>query len=216
MTTEIKPKLKILIADDHAVVCKGIEQILNATPDMASGGMAGSGEDVLDKIRNQRCDLVLLDISMPGLSGLALLKQIKKEWPKLPVLMLSVYPEERYAIEFLKCGASGYLAKTSAPDLLTDVIRRVANGETYIGPALAQRVALDLIQANIPAHQNLSDREFQVLCMIGSGKGVSEIGREIGLSVKTISTHRTHILKKMNMKSNAQLTNYCIKNFLVD
>lgn len=209
-------KIKILIADDHAIVCKGIEQIISTTPDLAVTDQAHSGEEVLQKARQVPWDLILLDISMPGMSGVPLLKQLKKEHPKLPVVMLSVYPEDRYGIEFLRTGASAYLSKTSPPDQLIDTIRRAAKGEVVISPHLAQKVALDMIQTQSPLHQPLSPREYQVMIMIASGKTVSEIGKELNLSVKTISTHRAHILKKMSMASNNQLINYCIKNHLID
>lgn len=216
-TNKEETPIRILIADDHAVVCKGIEQILSNTPDLVVAGQANTGEEVLEKVKQGGWNLVLLDISMPGPSGLKLLKLLKKGRPDLPVIMLSVYPEERYGLDFLKAGASAYLTKTSPPEQLIDAIRKVAKGETIVGPVLAQKIALDQIHSNeLALHQSLSEREYQVLCMLGSGKTVSEIARELSLSVKTVSSHRSRILVKMNMKTSAQLTHYCVKNFLVD
>lgn len=213
---DYKDKIRILIADDHTIVCKGIEQILSTTPDLVVIGQAHSGEELLLKARQNQWDLILLDISMPGMSGIPLLKQLKREHKKLPVVMLSVYPEERYGVEFLRSGASAYLNKTSPADQLIDTIRKAAKGEVVVSPFLAQKIAMDMIQTQSPPHHPLSPREYQVMLMIASGKTVSEIGRELKLSVKTISAHRANILKKMNMTSNNQLINYCIKNLLID
>jgi DNA-binding NarL/FixJ family response regulator len=209
-------KIKILIADDHAIVCKGIEQILSTTPDLAVMDFAHTGEELLEKARQSAWDLILLDISMPGISGIPLLKQLKKEHRKLPVVMLSVYPEDRYGVEFLRSGASAYLNKTSPPDQLIETIRKVAGGEIVVSPHLAQKIALDAIQTQSPLHHPLTTREHQVMLMLASGNTVSGIGKELGLSVKTVSTHRSNILKKMNMANNNQLINYCIKNHLID
>ncbi len=216
MNTTQKDKAEILIADDHPIVCEGIEKILSKTADLVLSGKAHTGEELMDKINQRAWDLLLLDIAIPGASGMQLLKEVKQKQSELPVVMLSIYPEERFAIDFLKAGASGYVHKSNSPEQMLESFRRVRKGETYISPFLAQKVALDTVQLKTQPHKSLSTREYQVMCMIASGKTVSEIGKELNLSVKTISTHRSRILKKMKMKSNARLTNYCIKNFIID
>jgi two-component system invasion response regulator UvrY len=209
--------IRILIADDHTLVREGLKQILSDLPDMAVTDEASNGKEVLDKVRENDFDVVLLDISLPGQSGVDILKQIKLIKPELPVLILSMYPEEQYAIRTLRAGASGYLTKDSVPDELIEALRTVSLGKRYITYTLAEKIAYELnVDAKKPLHERLSDREYQVMCMIASGKTVSQIAREISLSVKTISTHRARILKKMNMKNNAELTHYAIKHGLVD
>lgn len=209
--------IKILIADDHAIVRRGLKQILTETPDMIVAGEAHNGQDLLEKMRSDQWDVVVLDISMPGRGGLDILKQLKSERPKLPVLMLTIHPEDQYAVRVLRAGASGYLTKESAPDHLVEAIRKVARGGKYISPHLAERLAFNLESiSERPPHEALSDREFQVLRLIASGKTVKEVGEELSLSVKTISTYRTRILEKMRMKNNAELTHYAIQQKLVD
>ncbi len=209
--------IKILIADDHAIVRRGLKQILTETPDMIVAGEAYNGQDLLEKVRSDQWDVVVLDISMPGRGGLDVLKQLKSEQPKLPVLMLTIHPEDQYAVRVLRAGASGYLTKESAPDHLVEAIRKVARGGKYISPHLAERLAFNLESiSEKPLHEALSDREFQVLRFIASGKTVKEIGEELSLSVKTISTYRTRILEKMKMRNNAELTHYAIQQKLVD
>jgi len=208
--------IRVLIADDHPIVRQGLKQILAEAPDIVVKGEACNGTEALEKVRTARWDVVVLDITMPGISGLDLLKQVKSEQPKLPVLVLSMHPEEQYAVRVLRAGASGYLTKDSAPDQLMSAIRKVAKGGRYVSPSLAEQLAYDLdAGSEKPLHKNLSDREFQVLCLIASGKTVTEIAEELALSVKTISTYRARLLEKMNMTRNAQLTNYGIKNGLV-
>ena len=209
--------IKILIADDHSVVRAGLKQIISGIPDMAIVDEAGNANVVIDKIRNNDYSVVVLDIAMPGKSGLDTLKEIKAERPGLPVLMLSMYPEDQYAIRVLKSGAAGYLTKESAPEELVTAIRTVANGKKYISPSLAEKLVINLdSDGKKEPHELLSDREYQVLRMIASGKAVSEIADELSLSVKTISTYRSRILEKMNLKNNAELTTYAIQNNLVD
>jgi two-component system invasion response regulator UvrY len=209
--------IRILIADDHTLVREGLKQILSDLPDMAVTDEASNGKEVLDKVRENDFDVILLDISLPGQSGVDILKQIKLIKPELPVLILSMYPEEQYAIRTLRAGASGYLTKDSVPDELIEALRTVSLGKRYITYTLAEKIAYELdVDAKKPLHERLSDREYQVMCMIASGKTVSQIAREISLSVKTISTHRARILKKMNMKNNAELTHDAIKHGLVD
>ncbi len=208
---------RILIADDHAIFRHGLRQILEENPELSVIGEAGSGQEVIDQVWKLECDLLLLDISMPGMNGLEVLKQLKSQKPKLKVLVLSMYPEEQYAIRALKAGASGYITKVSASEELMEAIRKVSMGGKYVSASLAEKLLLDLeSDADRPPHEALSDREYQVLCMIASGKTVSDIAEELSLSVKTVSTHRVRILEKMKMKNNAELTNYTIKHKLID
>lgn len=209
--------LKILIADDHTIVRKGLVQILADSPDPILVDEASDGEEALAKAFAGDYDLVLLDISMPGKGGLDVLKELKGRRPRLPVLILSMHPEEQYAVRALRSGASGYLTKGSAADELLSAIRKVLSGGRYVSSSLAEKLA-DSLDENTarPLHEALSNREYQVLRMIGSGKTTSEIADEISLSVKTISTFRTRILRKMRMKNNAEITCYVIHNKLED
>lgn len=209
--------INILIVDDHTIVREGLKQILEDAPDMAVVDEASNGQEVINKVWNNDYDLVLLDISLPGRGGLDVLKQLKAMKPKLPVLILSMYPEEQYAIRSLRANASGYLTKESAPEELIKAIRKIANGRKYITSSLAEKLAFELeIGAEKPIHETLSDREYQVMCMIASGKMLKEISEILSLSAKTISTYRSRVLKKMQMENNAQLIHYAIKNGLVD
>lgn len=209
-------KIRLLIGDDHAVVRKGMKQILAETKDIVVADEAGNGREVLEKVQKSDFDMVLLDISMPGRDGLEILKELKSLKPKLPVLMLSMYPEEQYAVRSLRSGASGYLTKDSAPDELISAIRKVSSGGKYVSASLAEKLAHKLgADVEKPLHEALSDREYQVMCMIASGKAVKEIGEELSLSVKTVSTYRSRILDKMRLKGNAELTRYAIDNKLV-
>ena len=208
---------KILIADDHTIFREGLKRILSESPDIVVADEARNGTEALRKVLNNDFDLVLLDISMPGISGLDVLKQIKNEKPKLPVLILSVYPEEQYAVRVLRAGAAGYLTKESALDELISAIRRIAQGRKYITSSLAERLATAVeSDTDRPPHETLSDREYQVLLLIASGKAVKQIAEELYLSEKTISTYRSRILEKMSMKTNAELTHYTIKHHLLD
>lgn len=207
---------RILIADDHAILRKGLRRILTEMDKEYDIDEASNGYEVIEKIRERDYDLILLDISMPGLSGLDALKQIKAENPKLPVLILTMHPEEQYALRALKAGASGYLTKESVPDELMSAIRKILRGGKYISNSLAERLAFAIDEkTEKQPHELLSDREYQVFCLIASGKGLTEIAEEMSLSVKTVSTYRSRILEKMKMKSNAELIHYAIKNKLV-
>ncbi len=209
--------IKILIADDHPVVRKGLKEIIEITPDMMVGDEASNGQEALEKVRKDDFDVVLLDISMPGRSGLEILKELKSEKPELSVLILSMHPEEQYAVRVLKAGASGYLTKESAPEELIAAIKKASKGRKYVSSSLAEKLALYLeIDNERPLHENLSDREYEVMRMIASGKTITEIAGKLFLSVKTISTYRSRILEKMGMKSNAELTHYALKNRLVE
>ena len=209
--------IKILIADDHTVVREGLKQIISETSDMTIADEAIDGHEVLNKALRNDYDVVVLDITMPGRGGLDILKQLRGEKPSLPILVLSMHPEEQYAVRCLKAGASGYLTKESAPGELIRAIRRVSSGRKYITSSLAEKLAFDLeIDTRKPLHETLSDREYQVLCMIATGKTVGQISEKLFLSVKTVSTYRARILEKMDMKTNAELTYYAIKQGLVD
>ena len=208
--------IRILIADDHAIVRRGLKQIVSEQADMIVASEAENAREVLDLVRTQEWDVVVLDINMPGRNGLEVLKELKRENPKLPVLILSIHPEDQYGVRVLKAGASGYLTKDSAPDELVLAIRKVHRGGKYISASLAETLVYELVaQTDRPKHETLSDREYQVMTMIASGKTVGEIGEELSLSVKTISTYRTRVLGKMNMRTNAELTQYAIQNQLL-
>ena len=208
--------IKILIADDHAIVREGLKQIVAETSDMVVAGEAVDGQKVLEQVRKEEWDLILLDISMPGRGGIDTLKAIKIEKPKLPVLVLSMYPEEQYAVRALKAGASGYLTKESAPEELIEAIRKVSQGGRYISAALAESLAFHVVaNSEMSLHDTLSNREYQVMIMLASGKTVKEIANDLSLSVKTISTNRVRALRKLGMKNNAELTYYAIKHELV-
>ena len=209
--------INIFIVDDHAVVRAGLRQIISGVSGLAVADEADDGIEALTKMRKKRYSMVVLDISMPGKSGLDVLKEIRIEHPKLPVLMLSMYPEDQYAMRALRSGASGYVTKDSTSEELVTAIRTVAAGRKYISSDLAERLAFNL-DAGIKKepHEILSDREYQVLCTIASGKTISEIADQFSLSIKTINTYRSRILEKMQLKNNAELTNYAIRNHLTD
>ncbi|GJL78063.1 MAG: DNA-binding response regulator [Nitrospinaceae bacterium] len=212
-----KKKIKIIIADDHAFLRKGLAQIISETPDLCVVAESTNGEELLEMIRKLDLDVVVMDVEMPKKSGWDVMLQMKSEKSKLPVIILSVFSEEDYAVKFFKAGASGYLTKTSAPELLVEAIRKVARGGRFISPELAELLAFELGKENEKKpHENLSPREFQIFTMIASGKTVTEIARELSLSVPTVSTHRAHILEKMNIKSNARLTHYAFRNNLLE
>jgi two-component system invasion response regulator UvrY len=207
---------RILIADDHAIFREGLKQILEDVPDMIVTDDVSRGQEVLDKIAKKDYDILLLDIAMPGLNGLETLKLLKGKKPKMRVLVLSMYPEEQYAVRAIKAGAAGYITKGSASEELLEAIRKVSRGGKYISSSIADKLLSDFErEPEQQPHERLSDREYQILCMIARGSTVSEIAHELFLSVKTVSTHRGHILQKMRMKNNAELTNYAIKNNLV-
>jgi DNA-binding NarL/FixJ family response regulator len=208
--------IRILIADDHAIVRAGLQQFIADEPDLEVVGEAGTGTEALAFIRSQPCDVVLLDISMPDLNGVDALLQIRRVKPDLPVLILTAYPEEQYAVSLLRAGASGFVRKESAPEQLIAAIRTVAQGRKYVSPSLGQLLLKDLEGSDRPAHATLSEREFQIFRRLASGQSVSRIAEELFLSVKTVSTYRTRILEKMDMRTNADLTYYAVKNGLIE
>lgn len=212
-----KTSIRVFIADDHAIVREGLKQILAEQRDIAVTGEAETGLDAVKLFRKSRCNVLLLDISLPDRNGIEVLKQIKKDKPELAVLMLSMHREDQYAIRALKAGAAGYLTKQSAPRELVTAIRQVASGQRYVSPLLAQVLAAQVGDDHEAApHEGLSDREYQTLTMIASGKTVSEIAGELSLSVKTVSEYRSRLLSKMKLKTSAELTHYAIRNQLVD
>ncbi|HTP97462.1 MAG TPA: response regulator transcription factor [Burkholderiales bacterium] len=209
--------IRVLIVDDHAILRRGLKQILSETEDMTVAGEAENSQQALQILREGAWDVVLLDISMPDRNGIDTLKLIKKEKPKLAVLMLSMHPENQYAIRALKAGASGYLTKQSAPAQLVTAIRQVTKGRKYVSPTLAEELANTLGEdTETPPHEQLSNREYQTLTLIASGKTLTEIAGELKLSVKTVSVYRARVLAKLKLKNNAELTHYGIKNGLVE
>lgn len=209
--------INVLIADDHPVVRRGIKQILAEESDVGIVGEANSAEEALALLQKGEWDILVLDISMPGRGGLEVLGELKQVHPRVPVLIFSMYPEEQYGVRALRSGAAGYVNKQSAPAHLIQAIRQILSGRKYLSPVLAEKLAFELDwDSQKPPHEMLSDREHQVLCMIASGKTVGEIGKDLRLSVKTISTYRSRILHKMRMKNNAELTKYAIKNRMVE
>lgn len=210
-------EMRVLIADDHALVRRGLKETIKESFPRATFGEAKTAQETLESVRRQDWEMVILDISMPGRSGLDILDDLKRLRPKMPVLFLSMYPEAQYARRALKSGAAGYLTKESIPEELKNAVRRVLAGGRYVSAALAERLAYDLgSRADTPVHELLSDREFQVLRMIASGKSVKEIADEISLSIKTVSTYRTRILEKTGMKTTADLIRYALQTQLVD
>lgn len=210
-------KIKVLIADDHPVVRKGLRQILAEEADMDVPGEAHNAAEVLQAVESKNWDVLVLDITMPDRSGLDVLSQLKREHPKLPVLILSIHPEDQFAVRILKSGAAGYMTKETVPEELVNAIRKVFNGHKYVSSTLAERLASDLASENEkPLHETLSDREFQVMRLLASGKIVKEIAAELSLSVKTISTYRTRILEKMKMNTNAELAIFAMQNNLIE
>jgi DNA-binding NarL/FixJ family response regulator len=208
---------KIFIADDHAVVRQGLKQIISEVSDMQIVGESDNGFDVVDCLKADSYDMVILDITMPGPNILDLVKQIHQVKPQMPILVLSIHPEEQYAVRVLRSGASGYLTKESAPEELVNAVRKVAKGGKYVSAALAEKLLFTLgtDQEKLP-HDNLSDREYQALCMIAAGKTVKDIAQDLNLSEKTISTYRSRVLQKMGMKNNAEITHYAFKYGLVN
>ena len=208
-------KIHVLIADDHAIVRQGLKQILSETEDLVVAGEAEDGVEALRLARHQRWDVFLLDVSMPNRNGIDTLKQLKKEFPRLPVLILSMHPEEHYAIRAIKSGAAGYLTKQSAPELLVTAIRQVAGGKRFISPTLAEHLAAAISDdgEKLP-HERITDREYQVLSRISSGKTITQIADELSLSVKTVSEYRKRLLEKMRLETTAELIRYGVEHGL--
>jgi DNA-binding NarL/FixJ family response regulator len=209
--------LRVIIADDHPVVQKGLKEIIEEHFDDVEIDISSKGYDLLNKINNNDYDIVLLDISLPDINGLEVLREIKKKKRKIFVLVLSMYPEEQYAVRTLKAGANGYLTKKSASDELVLAVKKILSGRKYVSPAFAEKMMLDFeSDTQTPPHENLSDRELQVLCMIGKGKAVKEIAGELHLSSNTVRTYRTRILEKIGVKGTSELIHYAIKHCLAE
>ncbi len=207
---------RVLIADDHAVVRAGFRQFLEADSSITVIGEAATGSETLDQLRKQAWDMVLLDIHMPDRSGLDILRHIQTGHPSVKVLVMSGLPEQQYAVNVLRAGASGYLSKDSAPEELMKAVRTVLAGRRYVSAALAEMLAADLGgDPDKPMHARLSTREFQIFCKLAAGRGVSDIALELSLSVKTVSTYRSRILEKMNFRANADITSYALRNGLI-
>jgi DNA-binding NarL/FixJ family response regulator len=209
--------IKVFIADDHIVVREGLKQIIAETPDMVVVDEASSGPEVLDKVKKNECDVLVLDITMPGKGGLDIIKELKGQNTHFPVLILSMHPEKQFAVRALKAGASGYLTKESATEELIAAIRRISQGRKYVTPSLAEKLAFHLeVDTVKPSHEILSDREYQVMRKIASGKSINEIAEELFLSPRTVSTYRARIMEKMNVRNNVELTRYAMRHGLVD
>lgn len=210
-------KIHVLIADDHAIVRQGLKQILSETPELVVAGEAEDGVEALALARQQQWDVFLLDVSMPNRNGIDTLKQLKKEFPRLPVLILSMHPEEHYAVRALKAGAAGYLTKQSAPDQLVTAIRQVAQGRKFVSAAVAAELAdaISTTDDKLP-HERITDREYQVLTLIASGKTLTQIADALNLGVATVSTYRARLLEKMGLRNTAELIRYGLEHGLVD
>jgi two-component system invasion response regulator UvrY len=209
--------IRVLIVDDHPVVRKGLLQILAQEPDIAVAVEAETAAKMLDLVREEQWDIVVLDITLPDRSGLEALKDLKAMRPTLPVLILSMHPEDQYAMRVLKAGAAGYMNKDSASEELVNAVRKVVGGGKYVSPSMAEMLAAVIgNDYERPAHESLSDREFQVMCLIASGKRLKEVAEELCLSAKTVSTYRARVLEKMGMENNAELTYYAVKNGIID
>lgn len=209
--------IRLVLADDHTIVREGLKQLLGAAGDLQVVGEAQSGHEVIERIRALDFDVLLLDMSMPGKSGIELIRQVHAERPKLRILVLSMHEEHQYAVRAIRAGAAGYLTKESASRQLVDAIRKVAAGGAFISSEVAQQLALGAMPgASGPLHATLSDREFQIFQLIASGKSVSDIAERLNLSVKTVSTHKANVLQKMNMSTQAELIRYALTHRLVD
>ncbi len=209
--------MKILIADDHPIFRAGLKETLLKDKDIEFVGEADTGQKVLDLARKQRWDAVVLDITMPGKGGLEVLQELRRERPKLPVLILSAHPEDQLAVRLLAAGAAGYLTKDKAPVVLLNALRKVIQGGKYVGEATAEKLAFRLgSETTAPLHESLSNREYQVLRSLAAGKAIKEIAEEFFLSVRTVSTYRARVLDKMNLKTNADLIRYALENKLID
>lgn len=207
--------IRVVIADDHPIVRYGLRQILDETEDIAVAAEASNGAELMERVRTQPWDVVVLDIGMPGRGGLELLEDLKAEFPQRPVLVLSVYPEDQFAVRVLKLGADGYMTKETAPENLVEALRKVHQGGKYISVTAAERLAQTLAQGGLLPHETLSEREFQVFERIAAGMSVLQIARELGLSHKTVSTYRARLLQKMKVRTNADLTRYALQHSLI-
>ena len=206
--------IKILIADDHAIVRGGLKQIIATTADIVVSGEAAQGSEVVDKLRTCEVDLLLLDMTMPGISGVDLIRRVRAEQPSLPVLVLSIHNEAQVVSRALRAGATGYVTKDSDPEVLLTAIRKLASGGRFIDPKLVDAIIFETHSGDAPPHEILSDREFQVLQMLASGKSINDIAEALALSAKTISTHKMRLMQKLGLANNAELIRYAIRHGL--
>jgi two-component system, NarL family, invasion response regulator UvrY len=211
-------KIEVLIADDHAIIRDGLKKIIDDTDDLLVAGEAANGNQVLEQVRSKAWGILVLDLSMPGRSGIELIKLVKADCPKLPILIFSMHPEEQYAVRAIRAGASGYLSKESDSDLLLPAIRRVASGAMFISPKVAELLAADVSpdSKTLHLHNKLSNREFEIFSKIVQGQTMTEIAEEFSLSIKTVSTHKTHILEKLGLSNQVDLVRYAIEHKLLD
>lgn len=208
--------IEILIVDDHAIVREGLKAILRLEEGFAVAGMARNAAEALKTASVKKIDVVILDISLPGRSGLDIIRELKKLQPQVKIIMLSIYPEDRFAIRSFKAGASGYLTKEMAPEMIVEAVRKVHSGGKYVTPAIAEKLADEINELTVHTpHERLSDREFDVMCMIGAGTTLIGIAEKLAISDRTVSTYRTRILKKMNLKNNAAIIHYVMDNGLI-
>jgi DNA-binding NarL/FixJ family response regulator len=208
--------IRLLIADDHPVVREGLRRIIAEQPGMMTAGEAATGDEVLEKVRALTIDVLLMDISMPGQGFLDVLRQLREEHPRVRVLVLSMHPEEQYAVRALRAGAAGYLTKDHSPEQLVEAIGKVMRGGRFVTPSLAEKLAHDLgANTDRPVHELLSDREYEVLCLLGSGRSIKEAAARLGLSPKTASTYRVRLLEKMRLSTNADLVRYASQHGLI-
>jgi DNA-binding NarL/FixJ family response regulator len=210
--------IRILIVDDHAILRAGLKHLLSEYPDIVVAGEASNGHEALARVQEGDWSVMVLDMSMPGRSGIELIKQIKLLAPKLPILILSMHKEDVYAVRALKAGASGYLCKDNAEEQLVAALRKLASGGLYITPAVAEKLAVDMLhgdQQDVQPHTRLSDREYQIFQLIAAGESVTDIAQKLNLSVKTVSTHKTHVLEKMACANVAELIRYAIRHELL-
>jgi two-component system, NarL family, invasion response regulator UvrY len=207
--------IKVIVVDDHPVVRRGLRQIVENEHDMKMAGEARDAQDFFSLLKKADCSVVLLDISLPDMSGFDVLKQLKCEHPKLPVLILSVHPEDQYAVRLIKAGASGYLMKDGVPEELVTAIRRVSAGGKYVSASLAETLISNLVTPDKLPHENLSDREFQIMCMIAEGTPPKDIARRLRISEKTVSTYRARCLEKLNLNTTADLIRYVFEHHLI-
>lgn len=209
--------IRALVADDHAVVRRGLKDLLRESGDIVVEGEATNAQEVLDQIRKRTWDVLVLDINLPDRSGLDLIGEVKRERPDLPILVLTIYAEEQFAVRALRSGASGYVTKESAPEELIHAVRKVVGRGRYVSPGVAERLALWVDDtANKPPHETLSEREFQIFRILASGRTVGHAAEELNISVKTVSTYRARVLEKMKLKTNAELTLYAVRNRLIE
>ncbi len=209
--------VNVFIADDHALIREGLKKTLKGEPDLVVAGEASNAHELLQALRQQPADVILLDISMPGESGLDALKELKQQYPHLPVLILSVHPEHRFAVRALKAGAAGYVTKDTAVEELVQAIRKIVGGGKYVSVSLAEKLVEELeSKGDKLPHENLSDREFQVMRMLAAGKTRNEIADELSISLSTVNTYRNRILEKMKTQTNADLTRYAIEHGLIE